>query len=475
MLPAMKAGIYGRVSIMRETLDSDAQPVEATIDRQFRDCLDYAERQGWTVARTYRDEGISAFSGKVRPDFERLVTDVDTREVDVVVCWKLDRLCRSHGDFQRLWEVCERRGARLVSLHEMFDSSTPAGEFTIRMMVGMAMMESQNISLRVARARLEAARHGLPVMGGARPYGYADDKVTIVPREARVLRLAAGRVVQGRTLRSIARKLNRLGLHPVNGGRWNAANLRKLLLNPRYIGVMVYKGEELGKATWPPILDVATFEQVRTLLSNPGRRTNLGRPPTYLLVGGLARCFVHDMPLQSRTRSDGRRYACNGGDREGGRVHLTIAAEPLERLVTERVLDRLDGPSLARFLHDRATEGDRELADGLVADEKALRELHRARFVTREVDHGAYLDVKAELEQRVASARAKLSRRAQTAILAGVSSEPGALRRTWAKWTLEQRRQVLRVVIPDGAVVKPATRLGRRFDPDRVDVPIWRA
>jgi hypothetical protein len=342
-------------------------------------------------------------------------------------------------------------------------------------MVGMAKMESENISLRVARARLEAARHGQPVMGGARPYGYADDKVTIIEAEAAVLREAADRIVAGEALRRIARDLNARGLHPVRGGRFTAANLGKLLCNPRYVAVMVYKGEELGPATWPPILERETFEQVRAVLTSPARRTQIGRPLTYLLVGGLARCSEHGAPLQSRTRSDGRRYACDGGDREAGRVHLTVAADPLEQLVTERVLDRLDGPGLARFLRDQAKNGDRELADQLVADEKALVELGRVRFVTREIDHGAYLTVKAELEERITSARARLARRAQTSILAGVGPEPGALRAAWARWTLEQRREVLRLVIPDGVIVKPTAKRGRLFDVDRVDIPTWRA
>jgi DNA invertase Pin-like site-specific DNA recombinase len=42
------------------------------------------------------------------------------------------------AEFERLWEIIEPRSAKLVSLHEQFDTSTPAGEFSLRMMVGRA-------------------------------------------------------------------------------------------------------------------------------------------------------------------------------------------------------------------------------------------------------------------------------------------------------------------------------------------------
>jgi len=126
----MRTGVYGRQSVLLAS-DDDRRYLETSTDRQVTDGFAWVRRQAGEVVRTYRDEGISGYSGALRPEFERLLTDLDGRVIDTVVCWKLDRLCRNNRDFQRLWDVCERRGARLVSLHEMFDSSTPAGESTI--------------------------------------------------------------------------------------------------------------------------------------------------------------------------------------------------------------------------------------------------------------------------------------------------------------------------------------------------------
>jgi site-specific DNA recombinase len=470
----MRALIYDRQS---ELDGADDLEVASASRRRVADCLEYCKLKGHEVAGIYRDDDRSGFKGVRREDFERLLTDAAAGAGQVIVAWKLDRISRNRTDWNRVIDLTEQANIALASVNESIDTSTPSGRALRDNIAVLTRMESENISLRVSRAALERARAGLPLAGGARPFGYADDKVTVVEAEAELLREAAARVVAGESLRSIARDFNNRGLRTAKGRRFTAANLGSTLTSPRLIGRRTYKGVEVADGRWPAILDVATFEQVRAILTSPARRTQIGRPPTYLLVGGLARCSIHLTPLQSRTRSDGRRYACDGGDREAGRVHLTVAADPLEQLVTERVLDRLDGPGLARFLRDRAKNGDRELADQLVEDEKALVDLARARFVARpqEIDHGAYLTIKAELEERITSARARLAQRARTSILAGVGPEPGALRAAWERWTLEQRREVLRLVIPEGVIVKPTAKRGRLFDVDRVDIPTWRA
>jgi hypothetical protein len=76
------------------------------------------------------------------------------------------------------------------------------------------------------------------------------------------------------------------------------------------------------------------------------------------------------------------------------------------------------------------------------------------------------------LQQRIRSARERLARRAEAAILADVGPEPGALAAAWQRWTLEQRRDVLRLVL-EAVIVSPATRRGPGFDVGRVALK-WR-
>jgi DNA invertase Pin-like site-specific DNA recombinase len=469
----MDALIYARLSEDREPGTEAAGGVATSVDRQVADCLKWCELHGHRVVGIYRDEGISGFSGARRPEFERLLADARNRVGNLIVCWRLDRLSRNRPDFTRVLDMCDDGGVQLASVTESLDTSTPTGEAMRDIIAIFARMESRNISVRVARARLEAAMAGRPVPGGARPYGYAADKVTIIPAEADVLREAARRVIRGESLRSIAREFNARGLRPVQAAKFSAGNLGKLLANPRYISRAVYKGVEVADGQWPPILDVATHEKLKATLSNPARRSQAGRPPVHLLVGGILRCAVDGAAIGARAPDRwGRRYGCDGGNREAGRVHLVVAAAPLEQYVTDAVLHALDGPKLGEFLKLRATNGDRELADQLVADERRLRDL-ATMYARDEIDKPEWLTARPVLQQRIRSARDRLARRAEAAILADVGPEPGALAAAWKRWTFEQRRDVLRLVL-EAVVVSPAARRGPGFDTGRVELR-WRA
>jgi site-specific DNA recombinase len=309
----MKAGFYGRQSVLRSK-DDERRDLDTSTDRQVTDGFAWVRSQGGEVVRTYRDEGISGYSGALRPEFERLLVDLDERTIDTVVCWKLDRLARNHRDFQRLWDVCERRGARLVSLHEMFDSSTPAGEFTIRMLVGMAKMESDNISVRVKRA-LEAFRQaGRMHTGGARPFGHHWDG-SQVPDEAKVIRWTAEQFIAGRSLNAVTNELAADGVAGTKGKPMGRREVKRMVTSPRVAGLVEHQGEIVGEGTWEPILDRPTWEQVRATLLDPARARQVGRPPKYLLPGFL-RCGMEgcgaklvSRPLTSHGRTKPN-YVC---------------------------------------------------------------------------------------------------------------------------------------------------------------------
>ncbi len=57
--------IYARIS-------QDRTGEELGVKRQLADCRTEAERRGWTVADEYVDDDISAYSGKQRPEYERM-------------------------------------------------------------------------------------------------------------------------------------------------------------------------------------------------------------------------------------------------------------------------------------------------------------------------------------------------------------------------------------------------------------------
>jgi DNA invertase Pin-like site-specific DNA recombinase len=70
--------IYARIS-------SDVEGTGAGVRRQVEDCQQFASDLGWPVAGEYVDNDISAYSGKRRPAYQRMLEDLADGTVDAVL------------------------------------------------------------------------------------------------------------------------------------------------------------------------------------------------------------------------------------------------------------------------------------------------------------------------------------------------------------------------------------------------------
>jgi DNA invertase Pin-like site-specific DNA recombinase len=82
------AVVYARIS-------QDRDGSENGVRRQVDECLRWAEAHKVTVVETYIDNDIFATSGKRRPEYERMITDIRECRRDGVITWHPDRLHRN--------------------------------------------------------------------------------------------------------------------------------------------------------------------------------------------------------------------------------------------------------------------------------------------------------------------------------------------------------------------------------------------
>jgi len=75
-------------------ISSEPEGDRLGVTRQVDDCRAMAERRGWPVAELYVDDDVSAYSGKPRPAYRRMLEDIRSGSVDAVVVGHLDRLHR---------------------------------------------------------------------------------------------------------------------------------------------------------------------------------------------------------------------------------------------------------------------------------------------------------------------------------------------------------------------------------------------
>jgi DNA invertase Pin-like site-specific DNA recombinase len=161
-----------------------------------------AQRHGWSIAATFKDEGISGAKGRdKRPAFDKLCKAITRREFDLVAAWSVDRLGRSLQDLVAF--LGELQGSRVdLYLHQQgLDTTTPAGKALFQMMGVFSEFERAMIVERtkagMARAKAQGKAIGRPTLNkklqeqitirlsdGASPYRVAKelgiDRKTIV-------------------------------------------------------------------------------------------------------------------------------------------------------------------------------------------------------------------------------------------------------------------------------------------------------
>src|SRR5690242_11886220 len=304
MFPQLPAGIYARIS-------SDPTGTELGVTRQVEDCRKLAAQHGLLVAEEYVDDDRSAWSGKARPAYRRLLDDVRAGSIGAVLVWHSDRLHRQPRELEEYIEVCEPRGVpTFACISGQIDLSNPDGRLIARMLGAVAAHESDSRSRRIRRKHEELAQAGKLAGGGSRPFGYLPDRRTADPFEAAALRGAVARVLAGDSLRAIATDWNGRGLRSVKGGTWTVQVLHRILVSPRISGQRAYHGEIVAKGDWQPIITPEESARLRLRLDGHDR-TKPRSVRRYLLSGGLLRCGLCDAVLLARPRGDGqRRYVC---------------------------------------------------------------------------------------------------------------------------------------------------------------------
>jgi len=431
-----------------------------------------AERRGWPIADTYIDDDVSAYSGKPRPEYRRLLDDMRAGTVDAVVVWHLDRLHRHPRELEEFFEVCDEAGVRsMASVTGDTDLATHDGRFLARILGAVARKESDDKSRRITRKHEEMARSGRLVRNSTRPFGYRDDFRTIEPAEADAIREAVARLRAGDSLRGIAADWNERGIRTVRGGPWKVQVLRRMIASARISGQREYKGEIVAVGDWEPIITPEDTARIRAILGSATRATarTIRR---YLLSGGLLRCGVCDSVLVARPRQDGtRRYVCAKGPGLPGCGKTAIVAEPLESFIAEAVLYRLDTPELAAALEGATPPDDSGERANLAADRAQLEEL-AAAYGEKLITFPEYLAARKPIEARIEAGKRALARLTRTEAITPYVGQAGALRDAWADLPLTRQRAIVASVL-DRVVVGRAVAGRNRFDPDRLE-PVWR-
>lgn len=320
-----RAALYIRLS--KE--DENEGQSESVINQKSLLC-EFAEQNSLQVYGIYVDDGWSGTNFE-RPDFKRMINDIEYGKINMVITKDLSRLGR---DYIMTGHYMERyfpeKQVRYISLLDGIDTGVESGANDITPFRAiMNDMYAKDISKKIKSVKRDKQRKG-QFIGGKPLYGYKKhptekNKIIIDEQAAQIVRKIFFMALNGISCRGIAEKLNNEGIQTPAvyaglktgkqspySGLWSSERISEMLKNETYLGNMVqgrmvkvsYKSKKclrqdrknwiIVENTHEPLVDKDTFERVQKLISS--RKHTRSRTYDFLLKG-LIFCHECGYPL----------------------------------------------------------------------------------------------------------------------------------------------------------------------------------
>lgn len=265
--------IYLRLS--RDDQNGNAESMSITNQRDM--LMEYCEERGWEVYDIYIDDGFSGTTFE-RPSFQRMVEDIKSGHINVVLTKDLSRLGRNYvmtGQYTDFF--FPEHNVRYVAVNDSYDSAKEDNDIAPFKNI-LNEMYAKDISKKIRSVRTTSAKQG-KFMGSKPPYGYTkspDNKYQLVidPVASQIVKRLFNEYIAGDSGRNIAAKLNDEGVDTPavyyfkqTGKRatksdscqlWGSATIMQLLKNQVYIGDMVQCKRK-----------VSSFKTKKRLVTNP--------------------------------------------------------------------------------------------------------------------------------------------------------------------------------------------------------------
>ena len=450
----MRAAIYTRIS-------RDEAGEGLGVARQREDCDSLLRRRGWTVVGEYCDNDLSAFTGRPRPAYQRLVRDLKAGLVQAVVAWAPERLHRSPRELEDFIQLLEETGAVVETVKAgTWDVSTSHGRLVARMLGAVSRAESERTGERVARAHAQAKQAGY--WRGPIPFGMQASSEPGRPEpdtaQAAIVEEVFMRVLRGDALTRIASDFNQRGLLPRRGQRWTHTGIARLLASPALGGMVAMGGEFL-----PGVFEGVVSEQRWRAAQAALRRRPRGearRPREKLtLLGGILACQEHGDILWGGGKVHAAVYIPGA---PGLNCHVSITRAAADHFVERLVIARLEQPDAGDLLR-MPTSTSRD--DATEADTLRSRRDDLATLVAEGLLPAA------TARERLTSIAARLQE-LESALHDRPFSDIELIDPTyaWTTWTMPQRRSALRLLFKSVMVRHTDGRNGPRADPTRLTV-----
>ena len=233
------AGLYIRVSTEDQAREGFSLPEQ---EKRLRVMCEY---KGYEIYDVYKDAGISAKTGNLRPEFERLLQDIRDKKVNTIVVLKLDRLTRSVYDMEGIVNFLEENDAYLDCANDDINTTNANGKMVARLLTTVSQNEIERTSERTKIGLTGAIKVGHIPHHAPLGYKHKDKKLVIDYATKDIAIRIFNMYHDGMTYQKISNILNEEQV--LGKTNWRDSTIVHILENPIYKGDFIH-----GKRTKHP-------------------------------------------------------------------------------------------------------------------------------------------------------------------------------------------------------------------------------
>jgi len=476
----MRAFSYCRVSTEEQSTDD-----HYSLENQEKKATDQARLKDWRLVRVRKD--VASGKDANRSGYQEMIAAIKAGEIDVVVVYRLDRLCRNVRDIYDFLDLIKEREVAFCSISEGFDTTTAMGRAMLGVAAVFAQLTREMIAENVKDGLMRRAESGK--WNGPKwnpPYGYRyvpGGTIEPVPAQAEVIRQIFRWFTQDKWgTTKIARVLNQQGVARdtpmATSGAWYQTQIWGLLQSPVYAGYLS-AGGKLVRGEHEPLIDEETWELTKEIAASKKKQAPRTKASPHLL-SGFVRCGKCDRILVAQYA----RYKTKGGERRfvgfrhapnefaGERFCPGVyhRGDTLEEAVVAAILELASKPDIKELAlaaaRERLTDEAQPMRDeasriaGRLSELDELFDEWAARLDKRIIDdnqferhNAALLAEKEKLQAKQGELELKLSAGERLEVsLDEVQKALQDMSGAWDRLEFEEKREILRLLVEKVAV-----------------------
>jgi site-specific DNA recombinase len=295
-----RCAIYTRKS-SEEGLDKEFNSLDAQREAGKNKILSQ-RHEGWELINEHYDDGGISGGTMERPALKRMIEDIKSGKIDIVLVYKIDRLSRSMLDFLGMIKFFDEYNVSFVSVTQDLNTDTAMGRLVLNVLQSFAQFEREIASERIKDKIALSKQRGM-WMGGTIPLGYdaIDSKLHVIEEEAKIVRFLFDSFIETSSPTETVKLAKAQGYkskarRTVTGKHYparyfNKSSLQQILHNKIYIGKIEHK--EAGKTydgQHDAIISDETWQQAQAILkTNPKYRQRKSKNDRPYLLKGLLR------------------------------------------------------------------------------------------------------------------------------------------------------------------------------------------